>query len=119
MERTDRTRRQGEKPSWRASGAVVVTGASTGIGRACALKLADSGFWGFAGVCKEEDAEALMEASTGRLTPLFIDVTDVDLVSAPASVAEEVVGKDGLAGLVMSIGAGLCHGPGLELRTHC
>ena len=85
---------------------VVVTGASSGIGRACALKLANSGFHIFAGVRKEEDAEALMKASAGRLTPLFIDVTDADLVSAAASVVEEAAGEDGLAGLVNNAGVG-------------
>ncbi len=38
---------------------VVIVGASSGIGRACALKLARSGFCVFAGVRKEKDAEAL------------------------------------------------------------
>jgi NAD(P)-dependent dehydrogenase (short-subunit alcohol dehydrogenase family) len=92
MELTERTRRQGKNPLLRTSGAVVVTGASSGIGRACALKLANSSFHVFAGVRKEEDAQALVEASTGRLTPLFIDVTDADLVSAAASVVEEAAG---------------------------
>ena len=57
--------------------AVVVTGASSGIGRPSAMKLVRSGFRVFAGVRKEEDAEALEGAApAGRLTPLFIDVTD-------------------------------------------
>ena len=56
--------------------AVVVTGAASGIGRASALMLARSGFCVFAGVRKEEDADALEEAApAGRLRPLFIDLT--------------------------------------------
>ena len=39
--------------------AVLVTGASTGIGRACAIYLASHGFTVFAGVRKEQDAESL------------------------------------------------------------
>jgi NAD(P)-dependent dehydrogenase (short-subunit alcohol dehydrogenase family) len=105
MELAERTRRQGRNPPLRPSGAVVVTGASSGIGRACALKLANSGFHVFAEVRKEEDAQELMEASTGPLTPLSIDVTDADLVPA-ASVVEEAVGEDGLAGLVNNAGVG-------------
>ena len=38
---------------------VVITGASTGIGHACAKVLAKSGFHVFAGVRKEEDAKKL------------------------------------------------------------
>ena len=48
-------------------GAVVVTGSSTGIGRACAIGLDRAGFTVFAGVRKPEDAEALaaLEPPTG------------------------------------------------------
>src|SRR5215203_4730953 len=87
--------------------AVVVTGASSGIGRASAMKLARSGFRVFAGVRKEEDAEALEEtAPAGRLKPLFIDVTDEHLVASAASTVEEAVGGEGIAGLVNNAGIG-------------
>ena len=87
--------------------AVVVTGASSGIGRASAMKLARSGFRVFAGVRKEEDAGALEEAApAGRLTPLFIDVTDEHLVASAASTVEEAVGGEGIAGLVNNAGMG-------------
>ena len=45
---------------------VVVTGASTGIGRACALHLATRGFDVLAGVRKAEDGERLREAAGSR-----------------------------------------------------
>src|SRR5919107_2962123 len=87
--------------------AVVVTGASSGIGRDAAMKLARSGFRVFAGVRKEEDAEALEEATpAGRLKPLFIDVTDEHLVASAASTVEEGVGGEGIAGLVNNAGIG-------------
>ena len=87
--------------------AVVVTGASSGIGRASALMLARSGFRVFAGVRKEEDAEALEEAApAGRLKPLFIDVTDEHLVASAASTVKEAVGGEGIAGLVNNAGIG-------------
>jgi NAD(P)-dependent dehydrogenase (short-subunit alcohol dehydrogenase family) len=87
--------------------AVVVTGASSGIGRAAAMKLARSGFRVFAGVRKEEDAEALEEtAPAGRLKPLFIDVTEEHLVASAASTVEEAVGGEGIAGLVNNAGIG-------------
>ena len=46
-----------------------VTGASTGIGRATALRLDAAGWRVFAGVRREADAEALREAGSERLVP--------------------------------------------------
>lgn len=61
---------------------VLVTGASTGIGRATALRLDAAGWRVHAGVRREEDAEALREAASGALQPLFLDVTDAQQVAA-------------------------------------
>jgi len=90
-------------------GAVVVTGASTGIGRACALHLASRGFDVLAGVRREEDGEKLRQAAgaDGRVTPLRLDVTDEHSVKAAAGVVEEHTGERGLAGLVNNAGIGL------------
>ena len=51
-------------------GAVVITGASTGIGHASALHLASLGFQVFAGVRREEDAERLRAAGNGSIEPV-------------------------------------------------
>jgi NADP-dependent 3-hydroxy acid dehydrogenase YdfG len=58
------------------SGAVMVTGASTGIGRATALLLDRKGYRVFAGVRKQADAKSLAEDGSDRLTPITIDVTN-------------------------------------------
>jgi NAD(P)-dependent dehydrogenase (short-subunit alcohol dehydrogenase family) len=50
------------------TGAVVVTGASSGIGRACALHPAALGFQVFAGVRRAEDGAALRAARSDCLT---------------------------------------------------
>ncbi len=55
--------------------AVLITGASTGIGKATALQLAENGWQVFAGVRKEEDAERLKQQS-GNISPVLLDVTD-------------------------------------------
>jgi NAD(P)-dependent dehydrogenase (short-subunit alcohol dehydrogenase family) len=81
------------------SGTVVITGASTGIGRATALRLAGSGFGVLAGVRREEDGAALRAADSGIETVL-VDVTDAAQVAALA----QRVGDGPLAGLVNNAG---------------
>jgi NAD(P)-dependent dehydrogenase (short-subunit alcohol dehydrogenase family) len=84
--------------------AVVVTGASTGIGRACALSLDTLGFRVFAGVRKSDDGESLRRASSARLTPIFIDVTDEQSIAAAAEEVTLGVRDAGLVGLVNNAG---------------
>jgi NAD(P)-dependent dehydrogenase (short-subunit alcohol dehydrogenase family) len=84
--------------------AVVVTGASSGIGEASALELAKIGFDVFAGVRKETDGERLKTESAGKVIPLSIDVTDQDSIRAAAARVTEAVGERGLAGLVNNAG---------------
>jgi NAD(P)-dependent dehydrogenase (short-subunit alcohol dehydrogenase family) len=93
-------------------GAVLVTGSSTGIGRACVLHLDGLGFKVFAGVRKAEDGDALRAAASGRLEPLILDVTkEADIAAAVDRVARESTG--GLAGLVNN--AGVAMGGPIEL----
>src|SRR5436189_3769265 len=87
-----------------AGGAVVITGTSSGIGRACALRLDASGFDVFAGVRKAEDGDRLREEGSDRLRTLILDVTDSDAVAAAARTVEEAAGSNGVAGLVNNAG---------------
>lgn len=50
-----------------ATGGVVVTGASSGIGKACALDLDRLGFQVFASVLPGEDSESLRQKASERL----------------------------------------------------
>src|SRR4051795_830646 len=88
------------------SGAVVVTGASTGIGRATALYLDKKGYRVFAGVRKEADAKSLAEEASDNLTPTTIDVTDDGSIKAAKDEVQSAVGEDGLVGLVNNAGVG-------------
>jgi NAD(P)-dependent dehydrogenase (short-subunit alcohol dehydrogenase family) len=82
---------------------VVITGASTGIGEACALLLDQLGFSVFAGVRQEVHAEKLKQQASQRLTPIFLDVTDADAIAlAVETVTNATNGK--LAGLVNNAG---------------
>jgi NAD(P)-dependent dehydrogenase (short-subunit alcohol dehydrogenase family) len=82
----------------------VITGASTGIGRATALHLDRLGWRVFAGVRRNEDGAALKALASERLTPIMLDVTDRDLVKAAAALVDKAVGDAGLAGLVNNAG---------------
>ena len=77
---------------------VVITGASTGIGRACALMLDRNGFRVLAGVRKDADGDALRSAASGSLTPVHIDVTDAASIQAMADEVKAEVGEAGLYG---------------------
>jgi NAD(P)-dependent dehydrogenase (short-subunit alcohol dehydrogenase family) len=95
-------------------GAVLVTGASTGIGRACAEHLDSLGFSVFAGVRKDTDAESLRSAGSGAIHPVTLDVTESGSIAAAAQAVTEAA-PEGLAGLVNN--AGVAFGGPLELVT--
>ncbi|UYN97688.1 MAG: SDR family NAD(P)-dependent oxidoreductase [Enhydrobacter sp.] len=94
--------------------AVVVTGASTGIGRACARALAASGFRVFASVRKQEHADGLTAELGANVTPLIFDVTDVAGVSAAAAAVDAQLAGMTLFGLVNNAGIAVA-GPLLHL----
>jgi NAD(P)-dependent dehydrogenase (short-subunit alcohol dehydrogenase family) len=85
----------------------LVTGASTGIGRATTLRLDAAGWRVFAGVRREADGEQLREAASERLAPLILDVTDAGQIEAAADEVAARTGSDGLDGLVNNAGIGV------------
>ena len=84
--------------------AFLVTGASSGIGRATALLLDRSGFQVFAGVRRGEQGEALRRQASERLTPILLDVTDQHSIEAAARSVADKLGGRALAGLVNNAG---------------
>ena len=88
----------------RSRGAVLITGASTGIGAACALHLDRVGFRVWAGVRRSSDGEALVGQASPRLTPVILDVTDSNSIAAALADVGADAGGDGLAGLVNNAG---------------
>ena len=83
---------------------IVVTGASSGIGRATALLLADRGHQVFATVRKRADAQRF--AGQRQITPVFLDVTNADQLADAVAVVQAQVGEAGLDGLVNNAGSG-------------
>ncbi len=85
-------------------GTVLITGASTGIGQACALLLDRLGFSVFAGVRQDIDAQTLQEKASSRLIPIFLDVTDAESIASVVDRLTNTVGDVGILGLVNNAG---------------
>ncbi len=99
-------------PSLRRQPAILVTGASSGIGFATAVRLARRGTIVFAGIRRQVDGEALLRQDAERIRPLLIDVTDqASLVRARTKI--ENLREYRLDGIVNNAGVALS-GP-LEL----
>jgi NAD(P)-dependent dehydrogenase (short-subunit alcohol dehydrogenase family) len=93
--------------------AVLVTGASRGLGRGIALHLARAGFRVFAGVRKAEDGEALL--ATEGVEPVLLDVSSDASIEAACVRVAGTRGAAGLQGIVNNAGVGT-PGP-LEFAT--
>ncbi len=70
----------------------LITGASTGIGRATALRLAASGWTVLAGVRKTADGDSLRSAGGERVIPLELDVTDGEQIQQAVERVAELTG---------------------------
>jgi NAD(P)-dependent dehydrogenase (short-subunit alcohol dehydrogenase family) len=92
----------------------LITGTSSGIGKAISLRLASEGVNVFAGVRRSTDGQALIaEASQlsaspqrkkGRVTPVILDVTNNLSIQNAVSQVQEETGSDGLWALINNAG---------------
>src|SRR5689334_14790012 len=90
--------------------AVLVTGCSSGIGRATAEYLAGNGFLVFATVRKAADAESLRGLKQPNLVPVCpVDLSKVEDIAAAVEIITAELQKrgiDGLFAIVNNAGAG-------------
>ncbi|HYA67864.1 MAG TPA: SDR family oxidoreductase [Acidimicrobiales bacterium] len=87
-----------------SEGSILITGASTGIGEACALGFDRLGWEVFAGVRRDEDAKRLGAKSSRGLRTVILDVTDLGSVELVAKEVADQVGDQGLTALVNNAG---------------
>src|SRR5687767_7925995 len=81
---------------------VLVTGSSTGIGRAAALRLDAYGWRVFAGVRNEEDAHSIARDGSRELRPVFLDITsDESIRSAVEAIGQPLHGLVNNAGITV------------------
>lgn len=82
---------------------VLISGASTGIGQCCALRLASQGFQVFAGFRHPVDGQRL-EALHAAIAPIALDVTDTESIRQALKTLEIALDGRGLDGLVNNAG---------------
>ena len=76
--------------------AVLVTGASSGIGKSCPLELDRLGYQVLAGVRNPDDGKALTELASERLTFLIVDICDRTTISAAVDTVAKLGGRSRL-----------------------
>ncbi|EGD77262.1 oxidoreductase [Salpingoeca rosetta] len=84
------------------SGAILITGTSTGIGRHAAVELAKKGYTVYATVRKQADVDSLKKEGVNTLIPIVMDVTKPDQIASAVDTIKK--GGHKLIGLVNNAG---------------
>jgi len=84
--------------------AVLVTGASSGIGRECALLLAKRGFQVFGGVRTTDAVARLSDAGGASIQPVIMDVRNETSIRAAERMVSSGIGNDTTFSLVNNAG---------------
>ncbi|MEQ9298337.1 MAG: SDR family oxidoreductase [Cyclobacteriaceae bacterium] len=90
---------------------VLITGTSTGIGKACALYMDQLGFTVYAGVRRSDDGTAMKKQASERLKIIIVDVTDEHAIANAVKQIQTEHGR--LDALINNAGIGI--GGPLEL----
>lgn len=93
---------------------VLITGVSSGIGFACALRFLREGHRVFGSVRKPDDALELQDKFSDNFIPLLFDVTDQQAIDAAARQVRESLGDEGIHYLINNAGVSV-NGPMLHV----
>ncbi len=85
---------------------VLVTGSSTGIGKACAIHLAEKGFSVIAAVRRPSDGQPL-EAASKNLRTIQLDIADPQSIADAKTQITEITQDTGLAAIINNAGIGV------------
>lgn len=85
-------------------GMILITGASSGVGRACARLLAGNGYVVLACVRRETDGEKLAAEFPGQVHAVTVDLQQQSTIEAAAETVAGIVGENGLQGMVNCAG---------------
>jgi len=99
-----------------ATGGIVITGASSGIGEHAAATLVGLGYTVFAGVRKQKDADRLKAAYPG-IVPLVVDVAKKESLAAAVVAVSTALKADGIMLVALVNNAGVQKDMPIELQT--
>jgi NAD(P)-dependent dehydrogenase (short-subunit alcohol dehydrogenase family) len=101
-------------------GAIVITGASSGIGHHAAVSLARANYTVFAGVRSENDAKAIAALDLDTLLPLIVDVAKPHSVLRAVEQVEDTLTRIGVPLVALVNNAGIrCAVAASEPQTSC
>ncbi|UCJ13792.1 MAG: SDR family oxidoreductase [Phormidium sp. PBR-2020] len=83
---------------------VFISGASSGIGQACAIYLSEMGYQVFAGVRKQDDVEKLKYESGNEIIPIVLDLTDENSIREAAKMTQHLSESCPLVGAINNAG---------------
>lgn len=83
---------------------VLISGASSGLGKALTMELAQRGWQVFAGIRKPQDAKQFSTDKTGNITSILLDVTNTAHIEAVFEQLQKELKAEGLAALINNAG---------------
>jgi NAD(P)-dependent dehydrogenase (short-subunit alcohol dehydrogenase family) len=82
---------------------IMITGASTGIGRACVASAIARGYQAVASVRTAADATSLSTEFGTHVTPIIMDVTDSASISQAAAVVSDLLQKNTNINMIIEV----------------